>query len=209
MTATRTTTAQLAHELRETVGRLIRRLRAEPGPPVGQMAVLGRLDREGPASVSDLAAAERMRPQSMAQTVRDLESAGLVSRRPDPDDGRRVIVELTNDGTAALAEWRARREDWLAQTLDAELDHGERTLLEERLHLIPPFTMRLAEVPLNLDWPYWVPDDHFDLGYHVRELGLPAPGSMEQLAEQAGRIYSRRLDRSRPLWELYLIHGLA
>jgi diacylglycerol O-acyltransferase / wax synthase len=82
-------------------------------------------------------------------------------------------------------------------------------LLEKRLHLIPPFTMRLAEVPLNLDWPYWVPDDHFDLGYHVRELALPSPGSMEQLAEQAGRIYSRRLDRSRPLWELYLIHGLA
>ena len=81
-------------------------------------------------------------------------------------------------------------------------------LLEQRLHLIPPFTMRLAEVPLNLDWPYWVPDDHFDLGYHVRELALPAPGSMAQLAEQAGRIYSRRLDRSRPLWELYLIHGL-
>jgi diacylglycerol O-acyltransferase len=83
-----------------------------------------------------------------------------------------------------------------------------RELLEERLHLIPPFTMRLAEVPFNLDWPYWVPDDHFDLGYHVRELGLPAPGTMAQLAEQAGRIYSRRLDRSRPLWELYLIHGL-
>ena len=54
------------------------------------MTVLGRLDREGPASISDLAAAERMRPQSMAQTVRDLEAAGLVSRRPDPDDGRRA-----------------------------------------------------------------------------------------------------------------------
>ena len=82
-------------------------------------------------------------------------------------------------------------------------------LLDERLHLIPPFTSRLAKVPFNLDWPYWVPDDHFDLGYHVRELALPEPGSMEQLAEQTARIYSRRLDRSRPLWELYLIHGLA
>jgi WS/DGAT/MGAT family acyltransferase len=81
-------------------------------------------------------------------------------------------------------------------------------LLDERLHLIPPFTGRLAKVPFNLDWPYWVPDDHFDLGYHVRELALPAPGSMAQLAEQTARIYSRRLDRSRPLWELYVIHGL-
>src|SRR3954452_5999217 len=136
MSADPVATAELAHELRETVGRLLRRLRADAGPPVAQAVVLGRLDREGPASVSDLAAAERMRPQSMAQTVRDLESAGLVSRRPDPDDGRRVIVELTNDGTAALAEWRARREDWLAQTLDAELDPGERALLEESLSLV-------------------------------------------------------------------------
>src|SRR6185312_13766399 len=120
-------TVPMAHEFRETIGRLVRRLRAETSgqPPVGQMAVLGRLDREGPASVSGLAAAERMRPQSMAQTVRDLEAAGLVSRRPDPDDGRRVIVELTSEGTEALVEWRARREDWLAQTLDAELDPRE------------------------------------------------------------------------------------
>ena len=98
MQGTQITTAQLAHELRETVGRVIRRLRAEPGPPFGQLAVLGRLDREGPASISDLAAADRMRPQSMAQTVRDLEEAGLVSRRPDPEDGRRSFVELTPAG---------------------------------------------------------------------------------------------------------------
>jgi WS/DGAT/MGAT family acyltransferase len=83
-----------------------------------------------------------------------------------------------------------------------------RERLEERLHLIPPFTSRLAKVPFDLDYPYWVRDDHFDIGYHVRELALPKPGSMEQLQEQAARIYSRRLDRSRPLWELYLIHGL-
>ena len=82
-------------------------------------------------------------------------------------------------------------------------------LLDERLHLVPPFTSRLAKVPFDLDWPYWVPDDHFDLGYHVRELALPEPGSMAQLTEQTARIYSRRLDRSRPLWELYLIHGLS
>ena len=77
------TSALVAHELRETVGRLVRRLRTEPGPPVARMTVLSRLDREGPASISDLAAAERMRPQSMAQTVGDLEREVLGVERED------------------------------------------------------------------------------------------------------------------------------
>jgi DNA-binding MarR family transcriptional regulator len=130
-------TVPLAHELRETLGRLVRRLRAEPGlPPVAQLTVLGRLDREGPASTSDLAAAERMRPQSMAQTVRDLEDAGHVTRRPDPEDGRRSIVELTPAGLEALHATRARREDWLTQTLDRELDADERELVRRTLDLL-------------------------------------------------------------------------
>jgi DNA-binding MarR family transcriptional regulator len=136
MQGTQATTAQLAHDLRETVGRLVRRLRAEPGPPFAQLAVLGRLDREGPASISDLAAADRMRPQSMAQTVRDLEDAGLVSRRPDPEDGRRSYVELTAAGSEALHATRARREDWLTQTLDRELDAEHRELLRRALELL-------------------------------------------------------------------------
>ena len=49
-------------------------------------------------------------------------------------------------------------------------------MLAEREHMLPPFTRRLAGVPLGLDWPYWVRDEHFDLGYHCRELALPAPG---------------------------------
>jgi DNA-binding MarR family transcriptional regulator len=131
------TTSELAHELRETIGRLLRRLRAEPGElPVGQIAVLSRLDREGPASISDLAAAERMRPQSMAQTVRDLETAGLVSRRPDPDDRRRMFVELTAEGLDTLRATRARRKTWLAEALERELDARERELLHEALALL-------------------------------------------------------------------------
>jgi diacylglycerol O-acyltransferase len=82
-------------------------------------------------------------------------------------------------------------------------------LLAERLPLLPPLRWRLAEVPLGLDYPYWVDDVHFDLDFHVRELALPAPGSDDQLAEQVARIVSRPLDRARPLWELYLIHGLG
>jgi DNA-binding MarR family transcriptional regulator len=129
-------TAELARELRETVGRFIRRLRAEPGPPVAQMTVLSRLGRDGAASVSDLAAAERMRPQSMAPIVRDLEQAGLVRRRPDPDDGRRAIVELTPAGVAMLGATRARREDWLAETLEQVLDADERARLRAALGLL-------------------------------------------------------------------------
>lgn len=81
-------------------------------------------------------------------------------------------------------------------------------LIAERLPLLPPLRWRLQEVPLGLDYPYWFDDPDFDLHFHVRELGLARPGTDEQLAEQVARIVSRPLDRSRPLWELYLISGL-
>src|SRR4051794_23487227 len=73
----------------------------------------------------------------------------------------------------------------------ADLQH----LLAERLPLLPPLRWRLAEVPLGLDYPYWVDDADFDLEYHVRELGLPARGRNAQLAGQVARIPSRPLDR--------------
>jgi DNA-binding MarR family transcriptional regulator len=130
------TTAELAHELRETLGRLVRRLRREPGAPAPQLAVLGRLDREGPASVSDLAAAERMRPQSMAQTVHDLEAVGCVLRRPDPDDKRRQFVELTPAGVELLRTTRAQREGWLTDALERELTPAERAQLADAVTLL-------------------------------------------------------------------------
>ena len=82
-------------------------------------------------------------------------------------------------------------------------------LITDRLALLPPLRWRLREVPLGLDYPYWIDDVDFDLSFHVRELGLPAPGSDAQLGEQVARIISRPLDRARPLWELYLISGLG
>jgi WS/DGAT/MGAT family acyltransferase len=82
------------------------------------------------------------------------------------------------------------------------------SLIAERLPLVPPFRWRLAEVPFNLDYGYWIDDPDFDLEFHVREIALAPPGTDAQLAEQVARIYARPLDRSRPLWELYLIHGL-
>ncbi len=83
-----------------------------------------------------------------------------------------------------------------------------RTLLRQRMHLLAPFTWKLVRVPFDLDHPYWGVDPEPDLDYHVREVGLPAPGNLHQLADQTARIFERRLDRARPLWELYLIHGL-
>lgn len=130
------TTALLAHELRETLGRVARRLRAEPGPSVGRLAVLGRLDRNGPSCISDLAAFEHMRPQSMAQTVHDLQTEGLVSRRPDPSDGRRVFIELTAAGLNLLQTTHARRETWLTESLESELDADERALVHQALAVL-------------------------------------------------------------------------
>jgi len=129
-------TAELAHDLREAVSLLLRRLRAEPGPPVAHLMVLSRLSREGPASISDLAAVDRVRPQSMAQTVRDLEDAGLLTRHPDPEDRRRVVLELTQAGIDKLAAARARRGDWLTRALEQELDASERRQLRDALALL-------------------------------------------------------------------------
>jgi WS/DGAT/MGAT family acyltransferase len=84
-----------------------------------------------------------------------------------------------------------------------------RRLISERLHLLGPFRWRLVEVPFALDHPYWIEDPEFDVEYHVRELALPQPGDDRQLGEQVARIHSRPLDRARPLWELYVISGLA
>ena len=77
-----------------------------------------------------------MRPQSMAQTVHDLETAGLVSRRPDPADGRRAFIELTPAGLELLQTTRARRETWLTEVLERELDADERIVLHDALVLL-------------------------------------------------------------------------
>ncbi len=81
-------------------------------------------------------------------------------------------------------------------------------LLEERLHLLPPLRQRLVEVPLGIDLPYWAEDPDFDLDFHIRETAIPSPGDERQLAETVARVFGRPLDRGRPLWELYVIHGL-
>jgi DNA-binding MarR family transcriptional regulator len=133
---TRTDTTRLASEFRVVLGQLIRRLRAEHRFPISQGSVLGRLDRQGAQSVSDLAAAERMRPQSMAQTVTELEADGLVSRRPDPGDRRRALVELTEQGRTTLAADRRQREGWLAEAIAQDLTPEEQRTLHEAVELM-------------------------------------------------------------------------
>lgn len=98
--------------------------------------MLGRLDREGPRTVSELATAERVRPQSMAQTVSDLEADGLVSRRPDPGDGRRALVELTAEGVSVLQADRRQREGWLAEAIADGFSPAEQEVLEEAVGLL-------------------------------------------------------------------------
>jgi diacylglycerol O-acyltransferase len=78
-----------------------------------------------------------------------------------------------------------------------------------RLHLVPRYRQRLAFVPLAQGRPVWVDDPHFNPRFHVRHTALPAPGDERQLARLAGRVFSQALDRSRPLWEIWLVEGLA
>jgi diacylglycerol O-acyltransferase / wax synthase len=80
--------------------------------------------------------------------------------------------------------------------------------IESRLHLSPIFRQKLLRVPLEMDYPYWIEDESFDLEYHVRHVSLPKPGDWRQFCIQASRIHARPLDLSRPLWELYLVEGL-
>src|SRR5499433_4550285 len=82
-------------------------------------------------------------------------------------------------------------------------------VLGERLPLVPVLRRKLLNVPLGLDQPYWIDDPDFDIEYHIREIALPRPGSEAQLTEQIARLHARPLDHSRPLWEIYLITGLA
>jgi DNA-binding MarR family transcriptional regulator len=139
---TRVDSGPLASELRVVLGHLIRRLRGEHRFSLSQGSVLGRLDREGPQSTSKLASAERVRPQSMGQTVAELESQGLVERRPDPADGRSSLVELTEAGGSELREDRRRREGWLAGAIEDNLTAEEREVLDEATRLLA----RLAEL---------------------------------------------------------------
>lgn len=131
-----------ASELRAVLGQLTRRLRTENALPLSHIAVLSRLDRAGPETTSRLAAAERMRPQSMAQILTELRAEGLVDRLPDPSDRRQILVGLTETGRELLSAERRRREDWLSRAIADELTPAEQALLVDAV----PLLRRLADL---------------------------------------------------------------
>jgi DNA-binding MarR family transcriptional regulator len=132
----------LAAELRVALGRLVRRLRGNGGMGMTQAAVLRRLECEGAQSTGELARAEKVRPQSMSQTLSELESGGLIVRHQDGRDLRRMIINITDQGVAALARERALRDGWLSMALAESLSAEERELLSHAVVLLA----RLSEL---------------------------------------------------------------
>ncbi|EMN5128107.1 MarR family transcriptional regulator [Burkholderia contaminans] len=136
--------AGLAGELRISVGKLMRRMREQVHPndlTSSQKSVLLRLDRDGPATVSALARAESVRPQSMRVTVATLETLGAVSGEPDPTDGRQTLITLTPGFRKTLQANRAAKDDWLFRALHAQLSEAEQAELASAVKLL----QRLAE----------------------------------------------------------------
>jgi DNA-binding MarR family transcriptional regulator len=114
--------AGLAGALRDAVGRLSRRMRAQRAATdlsLGQLAALRTLDLHGPMTASELAAHEKVQPPSMTRIIAALESHGFLTRTPDPLDRRQVVVAASADGKALLAEDRRRKDVWLSQRLRA------------------------------------------------------------------------------------------
>ncbi|WP_431238268.1 MarR family winged helix-turn-helix transcriptional regulator [Mycolicibacterium aichiense] len=128
-----------ARELRVVFSRLRRRLRAvaaDDDLTPSQTAVLLRLFKDGPSSTSQLAGAERVRPQSMAATVAGLDRHGLIDRTPDPDDGRRQLIGLTNVGRRRAESDRKIREEWLVRAMQDRYTEDERQVINDALTLL-------------------------------------------------------------------------
>jgi DNA-binding MarR family transcriptional regulator len=129
----------LAAELHTLSGKLKRRLREQASAgdlTPSQTAVLVHLDRDGPTTVSALARAEGVRPQSMGATVAVLEAAGLVKGSPDPTDGRQTILSLTPACREKIKNGRAARQDWLCRAIEAKLTPQEQQQLATAVRLL-------------------------------------------------------------------------
>ena len=135
-----------AHEIRTSLFRLVRRLRQER--PEGELSysqlnALGWLEREGPMTNAELAAAERVTPQTMMRATTELVGAGLISRADNPNDRRQVLLKITTSGTTLVRDDRRRRDTFLAKAMDATLTPTEQDLL----HLAARLMDKLSEVP--------------------------------------------------------------
>jgi DNA-binding MarR family transcriptional regulator len=141
-----------AADLRLAVMRLARRLRAlrTPGDlTLSGLSALGRLERDGAATTSELAAAERITPQSMSRPVADLAERGLVERVPHPSDGRQTLLRITAEGSRVIARDRQRRDAWLTRAMNEHLTEVERDLLLLAARLLD----RLAALPAEAGAP--------------------------------------------------------
>ncbi len=135
----------VASELLAGVKRLARRLRRERaahGVSPSKLTVLGHLDRGGPMTATDLAARDRIQPQSLTRMIAALEEQGLIHRTPDMADRRQIRIALTQAGQALLAEDARRQEEWLAHAVAAALDAPDRAVLRAAALLLE----RLAAV---------------------------------------------------------------
>ncbi|MGC0367053.1 DNA-binding MarR family transcriptional regulator [Rhodococcus sp. 27YEA15] len=133
--------AKTAAELTSAMARLRARLRAESEPRVmpwtwSQLTILGRIIENGPTTVSDLARAEHVRRQSMAETVAVLRADGLIGAEPDPDDRRKAVISVTEKGLALSTTIPAAREKWLAATMAELLDSRECEVLLEAASIV-------------------------------------------------------------------------
>jgi DNA-binding MarR family transcriptional regulator len=129
----------LAEDLRALIGKLKRRLRDQANPgdlTPSQAAVLLRLEKDGPATISNLARAERMRPQSMGAVLTPLEEAGFVRSTPDPADGRQTILSITRACREWIRKSRAARHDWLSHTIQRRLSVQEQETLALAVELL-------------------------------------------------------------------------
>jgi DNA-binding MarR family transcriptional regulator len=129
----------LAAGIRSVGGKLKRRLREHGGPnglTPSQISVLLRLEKHGSATVSSLARAEGMRPQSMRAIVTPLQESGLIGGAPDPSDGRQTLMSITPKCLKWIRDGRAARQDWLATTISLKLSVHEQEKLQAALELL-------------------------------------------------------------------------
>lgn len=135
--------SKLAAELRTTLGHLKRKLRQHGALndfTSSQIAVILRLEKDGPATVSSLARAEGMRPQSMSAVIAPLEEMGFVAGAADPNDGRKTLMSLTKACKKSIQDGHAARQDWLAQAIQQKLSPQEQKKLSSAIHLLAQIT---------------------------------------------------------------------